>query len=95
LFILIFRQLGNHHLQLSLFVFSLDRPSNRIAIEVGRYPECNAEFDLYPISLEALSLIDRTTLESIVSSDDLQIESEDWLLNLIGGLDNDYSKLNS
>jgi hypothetical protein len=38
-------------------------------------------------------LIDIETLESILSSDHLQIESEDWLLNLILSLGDDSSRL--
>jgi hypothetical protein len=38
-------------------------------------------------------LIDIETLETILSSDNLRIESEDWLLNLILSLGDDYSGL--
>jgi hypothetical protein len=49
--------------------------------------------DVSSMSLEALSLLDITTLLNIFSSDELRIESEDWLMETIISLGSGYSRL--
>jgi hypothetical protein len=48
-------------------------------------------FDLCSSSIEDLSLLDIDMLETIISSDSLRIESEDWLLKIVIELGEEYS----
>jgi hypothetical protein len=49
--------------------------------------------DLSSMSIEDFSLLDIETIQTILSSEDLRLESEDWLLKAIISLGSNYSSL--
>jgi hypothetical protein len=88
--ILLCHKLGNRSLEIFIVGLPFGPLWNEIVVEGGSPAELKTEIDLCSISSEDLSFLDLETLESILSSDNLRIESEDWLLNLILSLGDDY-----
>jgi hypothetical protein len=65
--------------------FDTNKTKTEIEIEIERSFYETKEFviDLCSTSIEDPSLLEICTLETVLFSDGLRIESEDWLLNVI------------
>jgi hypothetical protein len=91
--IILSQKLGNRTLEYFILNLRFDTKNEEIDLD-GIF--CESEeivYDLCSISIEDLSLLEVSTLETILSSDSLRIESEDFLLKLILSLGIDYSSL--
>jgi hypothetical protein len=105
--ILLAQCLGNHHFSTLLFNFKRKNQTKEnekenantntnahvIDITLDEITNSNILFDLSSISEEDRELLDLETLSTILSSDSLRIESEEWLLHFILSLGADYSTL--
>jgi hypothetical protein len=93
--VLLARQLEN--LSLAQFFQSLRFESNSslsTSIELNAVCSDILEgIDIGSMSIADLSMIEFCRLRDIVSSEDLRLKSEDWLLNLIISLGSDYTSL--
>jgi hypothetical protein len=94
--LLLSQSLGNNDLEQCFFGLQFDTSGTAVLINPGNWNHFNStafSIDLTSKSIENIKVLSITALKQILSSDSLQIESEDWLLNVILELGNDYSSL--
>jgi hypothetical protein len=83
--IILSQKLVNRILEFFVLNPRFDSQKTEIEIEIAEPFNETKEFviDLCSTSIENLSLLEICILETVLSSDGLRIESEDWLLDLI------------
>jgi hypothetical protein len=94
--ILLLRHLGNFSLEQVFVGLRFENSSSLIELNIrssSDFSGSSHSTDLCSLSIDDFSLVDLATLETILSSEELRIESEDWLLKAILSLGSDHSSL--